>query len=54
MCSPFEPMQSYPLRLLTIKIVFLVVITSARRFSGLQVLSVNPPYTSFFPDKLVI
>ena len=35
MCSPFEPMHSCPFRLLTLKSVFLVAITSARGVSEL-------------------
>ena len=54
MCSPLEPLHSCPLRLLTIKTVFLVVITPARRVSELQALCVNPPYITFYPDKLVL
>ena len=54
MCSPFEPMNSCPLRLLTIKTVFLVAITSARRVSELQALSFNRSCINFYPDKLVL
>ena len=53
MCTPFEPMHSCPLCLLTIKRVLLIAITSARRVSKLQVLAMKQPYTSFFLGKLV-
>ena len=36
MCYYFEPMHSCPLRLLTLKTIFLVAITSARRVSELE------------------
>lgn len=41
-------------RMLTLKTAFLEVITSARRLSELQALSVQQPYTNFFLDKLVL
>ena len=50
MCTPFELIHSYTLHLLIIKTGCLIAITSARRVSELQALSVVEPYTLFFPD----
>ena len=36
------------------KTVFLIAITSALCVRELQALSVQPPFASFFPDKLVL
>ena len=54
MTSPFEPLHSCPLRLLIFKTNFLVAITSARKVSELQALSVKMSFIRFFPDKLVL
>lgn len=51
MCTPFEPIHNFPLCLLTLKIVFLIAITSVWRVSELQALTVQ---CHFFPDKLVL
>ncbi|KAJ1217854.1 hypothetical protein NDU88_005441 [Pleurodeles waltl] len=54
MCAPFKPLHNCPLRLLTIKTVFLVAIISARRVSELQALSSKPPFLAIHPDKVVL
>ncbi|XP_041432126.1 uncharacterized protein LOC121397925 isoform X1 [Xenopus laevis] len=50
--EPFEPLEQISLWLLTLKTFFLVAITSARRISELQALSVDPPYTIFHEKKV--
>ncbi|XP_013923459.1 PREDICTED: dnaJ homolog subfamily C member 13 [Thamnophis sirtalis] len=52
--APFEPIQSISLRLLTLKTVFLVAITSARRVSELAVLSVRADLCIFHPNRVVL
>ncbi|XP_041437897.1 uncharacterized protein LOC121399947 [Xenopus laevis] len=51
---PFEPLDSISQKLLALKTAFLVAITSARRVGELQALAANPPYTLFFPEKVVL
>lgn len=50
--GPFKPLEECSLKLLTLKKVFLVAITTTRRFSELEVLSVRPPFF-VFPDRIV-
>lgn len=50
--TPFEPLGSCDLRLLTWKTAFLVSITSARRVSELVTLCRNPPYLFFQPHSV--
>ncbi len=40
--TPFEPLESAPVRFLTLKMVFLTAITSLKRIGDLQALSVSP------------
>lgn len=51
---PFEPMASSSEEHLTLKTVFLVAITSARRASELAALRAGPPYIQFHPDKVTL
>lgn len=48
--SPFETM--IPIKELTIKTLFLVAITSARRVSELGALSINPNLCTFHKDRV--
>ncbi|XP_044158575.1 uncharacterized protein LOC122944410 [Bufo gargarizans] len=52
--DPFEPMDSTHIKWLTVKTIFLVAITSARRVCELQALSIQEPFFSVFQDKLVL
>lgn len=56
--SPFEPLPEVGLEFLTIKTVFLLAITSARRVSELHALAVHPPCLrlgeSGFPISLLL
>ncbi|XP_077125588.1 uncharacterized protein LOC143782239 [Ranitomeya variabilis] len=52
--SPFEPLDSIPLKVLTYKVALLVALTSARRVSDIQALSVDPPYLLIFHDRIVL
>ncbi len=47
--TPFEPLESASDRLLTLKLVFLMAITSLKRIGDLQALSVLPSYLDFAP-----
>ncbi|XP_068121376.1 uncharacterized protein [Hyperolius riggenbachi] len=49
----FEPLDSVPLKFLTLKVVFLVAITSARRIGDIQALSIKDPYMIIHSDKIV-
>ncbi|KAM9325375.1 uncharacterized protein PAF06_001534 [Gastrophryne carolinensis] len=50
---PFEPIHEAALAVLTLKVVFLVAITSVRRVSELAALSIQPPYFERHRDKVV-
>ncbi|XP_066448359.1 uncharacterized protein [Eleutherodactylus coqui] len=50
---PFEPIEALPIRMLTIKTIFLVAITSARRVSELQALSIRHPLMKIADTKLI-
>lgn len=50
----FEPLVTLPLKELTLKTLFLVTITSARRVSELGALSVNPNLCIFQEDWVVL
>ncbi|XP_077121603.1 uncharacterized protein LOC143776275 [Ranitomeya variabilis] len=52
--SPFEPLDSIPLNVLTYKVALLVALTSARRVSDIQALSVDPPFLLIFHDRIVL
>lgn len=54
MGQPFEPLDSVPLKFVTLKTVFLVAITSARRVSELGSLSTHPNLCSFQNDRVVL
>ncbi|XP_041431344.1 uncharacterized protein LOC121397804 [Xenopus laevis] len=51
---PFEPMHSISIKLLSLKVVFLVAIASARRVSELAALSCRPPLCVIHEDKVVL
>ncbi|XP_041440030.1 uncharacterized protein LOC108708933 isoform X1 [Xenopus laevis] len=51
---PFEPLQEIPLKMLTLKTVFLTAITSARRIGEIQALGASDPYIVFFSDKVCL
>ena len=51
---PFEPMATCDVRLLTLKTLFLVAITSARRVSELAALRSDQPFLQFFRDKVLL
>lgn len=46
---PFEPMVSGRLRWLTLKTIFIIAITSAKRVGEIQALSMNPKYLNISP-----
>lgn len=52
--SPFEPLRSATLCFLTLKITFLIPITSARRISELAALSVRQNLCIFHQDRVVL
>ncbi|XP_069600610.1 uncharacterized protein [Ranitomeya imitator] len=52
--SPFEPLDAIPLKVLTYKVALLVALTSARRVSDIQALSVDPPFLMVFQDRIVL
>ena len=51
--TPFEPLDNCSLRDLTLKTAFLVAVTTARRVSELEALSIRPPFCVIFPDRVV-
>ncbi|XP_040197924.1 uncharacterized protein LOC120930813 [Rana temporaria] len=51
---PFEPLEDISVKLLTLKTIFLVAITSARRVSELQALSVREPFLTILEDRVVL
>ncbi|XP_013927219.1 PREDICTED: uncharacterized protein LOC106553274 [Thamnophis sirtalis] len=53
-CAPFEPLRKVSLRFLTLKVAFLVAITSARRVSELQALPTRDDLCIFHHDKVVL
>ena len=52
--EPFEPLETVTLKNLTLKTVFLVAITSARRISELHALSAIEPFLSIYPDRIIL
>lgn len=52
--EPFEPIGDIPIKMLTLKTVFLVAITSARRVGELSALVHNPPYTQILDDRVIL
>ena len=51
---PFEPLHSVDLKFLTLKVVFLIAITSARRIGELGALMAREPFVSFFEDGVIL
>ncbi len=47
--TPFEPLESAPVRFLTLKMFFLMAITSLKRVGDLQALSISPSCLDFAP-----
>ncbi|XP_078250106.1 uncharacterized protein LOC144589410 [Pogona vitticeps] len=54
MRPPFEPLATCSLKLLSLKVLFLVAITSARRASELAALRADQPFLQFFNDKVIL
>uniref|UniRef100_A0A803JVL6 Core-binding (CB) domain-containing protein n=1 Tax=Xenopus tropicalis TaxID=8364 RepID=A0A803JVL6_XENTR len=52
--KPFEPLEETSDMFLTLKIVFLTALVSARRVSDLQALSAVPPFTIIQQDKVIM
>ncbi|XP_058041733.1 uncharacterized protein LOC131199706 [Ahaetulla prasina] len=52
--TPFEPLRESSLRFLSLKVAFLIAITSARRISELSALSVRHDLCKFFNDRVVL
>ncbi|XP_058024732.1 uncharacterized protein LOC131191046 [Ahaetulla prasina] len=52
--TPFEPLRDSSLRFLSLKVSFLIAITSARRISELSALSVRQDLCTFFNDRVVL
>ncbi len=46
---PFEPLESAPVRILTLKVTLLLALASLKRVGDLQALSVSKSYTEFAP-----
>lgn len=51
---PFEPLVSITLRNLTLKMAFLLAVTSARRVSEIAAFSMRSDLCIFFPDRVVL
>ncbi|KAG8597254.1 hypothetical protein GDO81_002223 [Engystomops pustulosus] len=51
---PFEPLETFRLRELTLKLTFLIAITTARRLGEIQSLSIKEPYLKICEDKIVL
>uniref|UniRef100_A0A803JB94 Core-binding (CB) domain-containing protein n=1 Tax=Xenopus tropicalis TaxID=8364 RepID=A0A803JB94_XENTR len=51
---PFEPLESIPMELLSMKAAFLIAITSARRVVEIQALLRSDPYLKIHQDKVVL
>ncbi|XP_072006316.1 uncharacterized protein [Engystomops pustulosus] len=52
--EPFEPISSASVKNLTLKTVFLVAITSARRLGELQAISIKEPYMRVLDDRIIL
>lgn len=52
--EPFEPLRDSSLRFLSLKVAFLVAITSARRISELAALSARPDLCVFHSNRVVL
>ncbi|XP_069582064.1 uncharacterized protein [Ranitomeya imitator] len=51
---PFEPLDLAHIKYISLKTVLLVALVSARRVGDIQALSVDPPFMSIFPDRIVL
>ncbi|XP_077141331.1 uncharacterized protein LOC143815058 isoform X1 [Ranitomeya variabilis] len=51
---PFEPIDVIPIKILSLKTILLVALTSARRISDIQALSSNPPFTKIMDDRVTL
>ncbi|XP_071982985.1 uncharacterized protein [Engystomops pustulosus] len=51
---PFEPLENTDLRSLTLKLTFLIAITSARRLKEIQALSLREPYLRVLEDRVIL
>ena len=52
--EPFEPISEASLRLITLKTVFLIAMTTARSLSELQALSIREPYMQVLEDRVIL
>lgn len=52
--EPFFPLENVSLWDLTLKVTFLIAITSAKRVSEIQALQAKEPCLIFYPDKVVL
>ncbi len=52
--TPFEPLESAPIRFLTLKMVFLMAITSLKRIMDLQALLISPSCLDFAPGLVKV
>ncbi len=52
--TPFEPLESAPIRFLTLKMFFLMAITSLKRIGDLQALSISPSCLDFAPGLVKV
>lgn len=50
---PFKPLSETSIELLTLKMVFLIVVTTSRGVSELQALSIRPTFHQTFEDTVV-
>lgn len=48
-----ESQENCTLKMLTLKAVFLVAVTTARRVCEIEALSIRPPFFQVFPDRIV-
>ncbi|KAG8539364.1 hypothetical protein GDO81_021012 [Engystomops pustulosus] len=51
---PFEPLDSKNIKELTLKLTFLIAITSARRLGEIQALSIKEPYLKVSEDRITL
>ena len=51
---PFEPIEEVSLKFLTLKLTFLLAITSARRVGDLLALSMKEPFLRVQPDRITL
>lgn len=52
--KPFEPVATCLLLHLSMKVAFLIAITSGRRVGELRTLMIHPPFTTFYKDKVIL